>query len=71
MKYKIAKITSDILFYLAIIIGGYGIIKTAMAYMNTPSGVCPFSSYQGYLIFALVLSVLSLLISWINLRFSS
>ncbi len=68
MNHKTVKTISNILFYMAIIIGGYGIFKTIITYINTPPGVCPISSYRQYLIYALGLSVLSLIATWFNDR---
>jgi ABC-type Na+ efflux pump permease subunit len=66
MHYKSVKAVSDILFWIAVILGGYAVIRTGITYIKTPPGVCPISSYRHYVVYAILFSIASLLLTWVN-----
>jgi hypothetical protein len=45
-------------------VAAYALISVYMAYRNLPAGVCPVNNNRGWLYAAMVLSVLSLILSF-------
>ena len=57
---KIKLSISNVSFIIALIIGGYGVTRTIMNYINLPPGVCPVENYRIYMYIALGLSLISI-----------
>jgi len=57
---KIKPTISNITFIIALIIGGYGVTRTILNYINLPPGVCPVENYRIYMYIALGLSLISI-----------
>lgn len=68
MNKKNIKVISDVCFFLAVILGGYAIIRTIINYVSLPPGVCPVSNYRFYIVVALIFAVVSIVLSWISVR---
>lgn len=67
MKEKIKKI-SDYIFYLGVIVAGYGLYKSYIATRGLPAGACPIEDNRPKLYLAIGLLLVSFLMSFINER---
>ncbi|WP_291956371.1 hypothetical protein [Mahella sp.] len=64
IKHNIVRIISNIFFILAMVVAAYALFSLYMAYRSLPPGVCPVDNNRGWLYAAIILSVVSLVLSF-------
>lgn len=57
---------SDILFYLGLIVGGYGFLQIYISKRGLPEGACPIESNIEFIALAILLFMVSLTLSFIS-----